>query len=337
MSHLAPLLLLLTQEKDEEYRLFGTRNYLLSSSDAPFFYENSSSSPQSVIAEADQINDGWRLKIAEWCYEVVDHFNLGRETASIALNYVDRFMVFLSKSDRAKVTRRAYKLLTLTSTYVAIKIHGMAHEPTEYALKPSIRVFVELARGKFSIEEIELMELKLLHTLRWRLNPPLPVNFVESLLTLLPEWQVGAASCNRGCLLAKSAIYEMSRYFSEVAMCVSNFSFLFKPSTTGCAAILRAIDTLKEDPSMVDIMPPKHIISSFLDLIFSQTSLGGDIAEIEEAKYTLKQVCPQTYVHTDSACPQPPAVVNDAHGGRGHERSTRQEPNASPAGVVIHY
>ena len=78
-----PLITLLTQERDADYRLYGTNSYL----NKPAHDERSTSLD---------------LKIVEWAYEVVDYISFDREAVSIALNYVDRFMVFHCENTRPK-------------------------------------------------------------------------------------------------------------------------------------------------------------------------------------------------------------------------------------------
>lgn len=74
---------------------------------------------------ADQDEES-RIKMSAWCYQVVDFCKFRRETVGIAMSYLDRYLTSLD--DRSAVTdRKFYQLVTMTSLYIAIKIH----EPLE--------------------------------------------------------------------------------------------------------------------------------------------------------------------------------------------------------------
>lgn len=91
-----------------------------------------------------KINECWREKICEWCYQVIDHFDFNREVVEISLSYLDRFLCTRT------VTKKAFQLAAMTCLYMAIKLY----EPT--SLK--ISSIIELSRGYFTIEHIVAME-----------------------------------------------------------------------------------------------------------------------------------------------------------------------------------
>ena len=43
-------------------------------------------------ASSSEINEMWREKICEWCYQVVDHFDFNREIVSVAMSYLVRYL-----------------------------------------------------------------------------------------------------------------------------------------------------------------------------------------------------------------------------------------------------
>ena len=55
----------------------------------------------SLPRQQNIIHGGWREKICQWSYNVVDHFDLPREIVSISLNYFDRYMATLSTGARS--------------------------------------------------------------------------------------------------------------------------------------------------------------------------------------------------------------------------------------------
>jgi hypothetical protein len=290
-----PLITLLTQERDVDYRLDGTHSYL----NKPELDERSTS------LEGDGINEAWRLKIAEWAYEVVDYFSFDREAVAIALNYVDRFMVFHCENNDPKklVNKRGYQLLTVTSLFLAIKLHGMTSDHNDACARPTLKVFVELSQNRFTEVDIERMELQLLDTLKWRLNPPLSVNFIMCLLDLLPNWET-RDGVHHSCRRLRSAIYEMARYMTELSICVSDFSFLFTPSTIAYAAILAAMDALEQDANLYDIFPSYQVLVSFFRNISNATSLSPTMEDIRKARSMFIDFCPNVFAEHNCSSPR---------------------------------
>ena len=56
------------------------------------FDSNVIGSRDKESSNVELVNDIWREKICEWSYEVVDHFEMDRETVAISLNLLDRFL-----------------------------------------------------------------------------------------------------------------------------------------------------------------------------------------------------------------------------------------------------
>lgn len=109
------------------------------------------------------IDEDCRTKMAEWVFQVVDCTRLRRETASVSMQYLDRFMCTSSPSaERARLDRKEYQLVVLTAFYIATKIF----EP--FAMEPSL--VSRLSRGVHSEEEIVALEYEILVALQWRLN-----------------------------------------------------------------------------------------------------------------------------------------------------------------------
>lgn len=107
--------------------------------------------------------DACRSKMCQWIYQVVDCTRLQRETAAVAVSYLDRFMCTTSFSAyKARYDRKEYQLCALTSLYIATKIF----EP--FALDASL--VSKLSRGLHTTEEIIALEYEILTALRWRVN-----------------------------------------------------------------------------------------------------------------------------------------------------------------------
>jgi hypothetical protein len=107
------------------------------------YYENLSAADSAAM-----ISESWREKICKWTFEVIDHFDFQRETAYIALSYLDRFL-----SNRL-VNHRTFQLVSMTTLYLAIKLY----EPRTLRISS----LTELSRGLFDESQVSAMELVLL-------------------------------------------------------------------------------------------------------------------------------------------------------------------------------
>eukprot|EP00521_Asterionellopsis_glacialis_P014552 CAMPEP_0195293212 /NCGR_PEP_ID=MMETSP0707-20130614/11987_1 /TAXON_ID=33640 /ORGANISM="Asterionellopsis glacialis, Strain CCMP134" /LENGTH=357 /DNA_ID=CAMNT_0040353875 /DNA_START=17 /DNA_END=1090 /DNA_ORIENTATION=- len=237
----------------------------------------------------DQVNDSWRRKICEWSFEVVDHFGFDREVVSIALNYLDRFVASnsLSAEGGSSISRREFQLVAVTSLYLAIKLHGETDSFDGPRRKLKIGAFVELSRGLFNIETLETMENGILNALEWRMNPPTTVRFVACLLRQLPEWPKCEFSKEHG--QVASSLFEMSRYLTELSVCVSSF-LNFNPSVIAYAAILCSMDALSESAPI-----PYECRLDFLNNVLDATGLGPEDQQVRQARAMLQELAPSLF------------------------------------------
>lgn len=174
------------------------------------------------------IDETCRSKMCEWVYQVVDCTRLQRETASISLSYVDRFMCTSSPSaGRALLSRKEYQLVVLTTLYIATKIF----EP--FAMDASL--VSKLSRGLHSEEEIVALEYEILVALQWKVNGPTPLQFVNYLLELL------STSCQD-----KALLYEHSHFQTELS--IGDYTLMpLRRSVIAVAAILNSLENLPKD------------------------------------------------------------------------------------------
>ena len=62
----------------------------------------------------------WRERVAQWCYDVVDHLRESRSTVYVAMNILDRFFVQCPQN----TSDRRYEAAALTALFVAVRIRG---------------------------------------------------------------------------------------------------------------------------------------------------------------------------------------------------------------------
>ena len=113
-----------------------------------------------------------RAQMAAWCYQVVDFCHFRRETAAIAMSYMDRFMSISNQTD----DRSYYRLACMSSLYLAVKIHEASAMDPQFVAK--------LSHGAYAPKDIERMENVLLKALQWRVNPPTAMAFARGVRCL---------------------------------------------------------------------------------------------------------------------------------------------------------
>lgn len=181
----------------------------------------------SSSSEASSVKKSERMEVVDWCYSVVDIFQYDRETVSIAMQMVDRF---LSKPNRTTHIilhdRMQFQLLAVSALYIAIKING------KDVLDSGL--LSELVGGLYTVNEIESMELSILDGLSWRICAPTSLQIAYHVLSLfLPYLQ----------LEEPKVIFVLDAVRFQIEMSVRDHYLATQlPSTVAMAAIANAFD-----------------------------------------------------------------------------------------------
>mmetsp|Transcript_12381 Transcript_12381/g.25686 ORF Transcript_12381/g.25686 Transcript_12381/m.25686 type:complete len:328 (-) Transcript_12381:105-1088(-) len=171
------------------------------------------------------IDSDCRVKMCEWCYQVVDFCKFRRETVAIGMSYLDRYLC-TPKGRSALCNRKEYQLAAMTALYVAIKLH----EPLEMETS----LLADLSRGCYTEMEFVGMEQIILQAIKWRVNGPTVLAFVAHFLALLPS----AIH-----LSVAESIMEYARFQTELAVAEQSLVTL-KPSEVALAAVLNGVEGL---------------------------------------------------------------------------------------------
>ena len=202
-------------------------------------------------SDPNMISADDRTKLVDWCYHVVDHCQLSRETVASAMDMVDRFLSMPSNSvDAARVSDEAlrdqskFQLLTIAALYSSIKVHERV------ALSSDL--FAEICSRAYTAEEIEDMERILLSGLSWRCHSPTAHQIGLSILSLILPY-VDIPEVTWGFLI------DEMKYLTELA--VRDYYFAFeRTSTIALAAIFNVIsDTSTKEH--------QEILTAFLRII----------------------------------------------------------------------
>ncbi len=183
-------------------------------------------------SDSNMVTADDRLKLVDWCYDIVDHYRYSRETVASAMEMVDRFLSMPSNStDAARVSDEALsdqsklQLLTVTALYTSIKLN----EKTVI----SSDLFSEMCRRIYSAAEIEEMERTLLRGISWRCRAPTAHQVGMTVLSLLLPY-VDIPEVTWGFLM------DEMKYLTELAVRDYYFSTQ-RTSTIALAAIFNVI------------------------------------------------------------------------------------------------
>ena len=171
-----------------------------------------------------KMNTGWREKICQWSYNVVDHFDLPREVVAVSLNLFDRYLATQANQCSGNLAL----LASLTTLHIAIKVHS------EKNVK--ISTLASLSRGQFGANDIEKMEWQIFSALKWRLHPPTLFALVSHLLMIFSDDVHHSV---------KKELFEIAIYVAELSVCDSYF-VKFPASVVALAAIMNVIDDMPE-------------------------------------------------------------------------------------------
>jgi len=160
---------------------------------------------------------------------------------------------------------RSYQLAAMTSLYLAIKLRvtcednnnneeddfgfpclssSSQHHP-QRKLTFRLEAFADLSRGQFVSQDIVEMEQQLLSAVRWRVHPPTPMLCVSYLLsTLLPNHHHHTSGRSSRFDLVLHVVRELSRYCTELAVCLGRDCSGEPASAVATAAILESMDLL---------------------------------------------------------------------------------------------
>jgi len=209
-----------------------------------------------------------RGKIITWLYDAVNYFQFDREVVPICMDYLDRFL--LSNSTTKDISTRIYKLVAMTSLYLAVKLNIGNISPKR---NMCLQEYASFSEGLFSPENISSMERCILDTLKWRVNPVSPMCFVRYFLKLVePMRTIEVMNDPSSDITSQDRKYErmimdlcmdvlnrIAVYFTELAICMpettayfhltrgkdcSIESFTFTPSTIAYASILLSMDMI---------------------------------------------------------------------------------------------
>lgn len=147
--------------------------------------------------------------------------DMDRDLVFVAMSFFDRYL------SRYSVDETLTQLVAMTCLYLAVKVHS--------SKKISITSIVSLSRGYFRLDQVIKMEMCIMKSLNWYLNPPTPSTFVDILYPLMDELTDDDASV--------AEIKDLAKYLLELSVCDGYF-INKNPSLIAHAAIATAMNVL---------------------------------------------------------------------------------------------
>ena len=188
--------------------------------------------PQTVLNSTDEssVNVDCRVTMTEWCYQVVDFAKLHRETVTIAMGLLDRFLSCNSHDAKSVLaSRNMYQLATMSALFIAIKMN-------EKSIVTASE-FAQLSRGRFEASDVVQMETVILRDLEWRISAPTTHSFLRHTIAMLP-------TCLQHDISSSQVFSELCNF--QLDLSVGDYSFVTeKPSVTAVAALLNSYANAK--------------------------------------------------------------------------------------------
>jgi len=205
------------------------------------------------------------------------------------------------------VDSRTFQLSAMTSLYLAIKLSSDNNNDHEYSRyendnhhnkhvmhtnrrkKLRLLSFVDLSRGQFTPQDISTMEQRILNVLGWKVNPTTPMTLVAQLLTCMPPPSSAEAQHNHDLVL--HVINELSRYITELSVCLADIACVYQPSQVAYASILISMDMLTTKAL------PLETRAHFFEWIHATThNMGVTLHPQDETIYYLKTCLQRSFL-----------------------------------------
>lgn len=311
-------------------------------------YSMKSGSKTSIL----DVDESCREQIVDWSFRVIDYFQLNRNVVMIAISYLDRYLseveassqcMISDTSDDSMTGRKAFKLAATSSLYIAIKLHGDQHQINSETLPlPGDMVYIlsDLSRGEFSVDNILRMEVAILNTLSWLMNPPTSSEFVQFFLQLFSKKLLiqTRSLCPQDdldkALESKlQSVLSLALFFTELSLVKYPLCIETDPSMIALGSFLNGLELVLENDS--DLQEANgEIFDKIIEDLVSLVSYGdGDglnddtITVLSETKLQLFQLYQQTDEYK-SFCNA--LRIQRARNNRQKERTNRRNSVVAP-------
>jgi hypothetical protein len=201
-----------------------------------------------------------RKTMAKWVVGLCNYCSYDSRMVASIMSCVDRF-VATPKGSRMLLNRDKYQVVVMASLYLVAKIQPI------HTLEPES--IAKLSRGKYTKFDIEVMELEILTSLKWFVNPPTPMLFADEFLKhfdFVPEddsvfesendesSSASSKSSSSSTSTTEERLIELIKYQIEESIYDYELSCLTRPSHVTFGAFSNALQSLNIDSSDLDSM-----------------------------------------------------------------------------------
>ena len=222
-------------------------------------------------------NKKYRTEMCKWAFDIADYLSLEREIVSLFANYLDRFVSIIvsSKHHHQAFDKKEFKKAVISCCFIAVK-NFSAQDGQPFCLYS--------LQTPFAPEEILRKELVILRSLKWDLNPPTTISFVQLLVQTLGECWVDRMNGSEADSVYDSLL-EASRYLSEMAVFDIYLSCCMRQSQVALACVMATLDSIEFDN--ISLACRKTFVLSVLKL-WGSSDIHEDIFQAYEKLTNLK-------------------------------------------------
>ncbi|XP_020234176.1 cyclin-D3-1 [Cajanus cajan] len=164
-----------------------------------------------------------RGEAVDWVLRVSAHYSFSTLTAVLAVNYLDRFLFgFTFQNDKPWLTQ----LAAVACLSLAAKVEE-THVPLHLDLQ------VDESRYLFEAKTVKRMEILVLSTLGWKMNPVTPLSFLDYITRKLGLKGYLCQDFLRRCETVFLSVFTDSRFMS------------YLPSVLATATVMRVVNTVE--------------------------------------------------------------------------------------------
>mmetsp|Transcript_27205 Transcript_27205/g.41820 ORF Transcript_27205/g.41820 Transcript_27205/m.41820 type:complete len:333 (-) Transcript_27205:50-1048(-) len=227
-------------------------------------------------------NVTWRERVAQWCYDVIDHLELPREVVYLAMNILDRYIA--SSHTPFSQDKDVYEATAITSLFLAIRISG--------SMDIKVPDLLCMSRSSAQTKDIHSTGSSILETLTFSQQILTPTAFVKALMSFLTS-----SLSTRNSM----SLFELSSYLVEIAVCDQQFCRV-RPQELAFAALFIA---MSEQSEAVD----RKTLSLFVHLVQQETGMSPTSPQVASICARLRDLYNQTQDSSRSGAPH--VVLDD--------------------------
>ena len=195
----------------------------------------------------------WRERVAQWCYDIIDHLGEGRELVYVAMNILDRFTNF------RPIDERCYEVEAMSALLLAVHVGGSG------AL--TMHQMLSMSREGIRKDDLIVTGKLMISVLNWNHRFLTPADFVH---VLVGDISFLLHDC------ARISLLELSMYLVELAV----FDLVLstkRPSLVAAAATRSAVhllDVIKAERKVEVCRRLDATTARFGDVAFLQHRFG---------------------------------------------------------------